>query len=300
MTSIIRNFKYIEAIITEGTFSKAADKLYVSQPYLSSFIKNIETEWNITIFNRKKRPLTFTAEGQVYYKYLQDQAYLLQDVTRKITNISNLNAGFLNIGVTPTLAFHILHKILPKFIELYPNIKIDLIEGDSQDIERQLLQGTVDVCLNTLPLWNKGINHNEIYTEPIYLVVPPQHYLFNRLQQKDMELKELMSLIANDQFIILKDRYGLKQTINKILDFYDMHPNIILETSNVDNAHRLAISTGVLTFIPSSSTEHNSNAFYIKLSKNFMNTVIIGYKHFDDLSKAGQNFVSLTLDQFNK
>ncbi|WP_080588835.1 LysR family transcriptional regulator [Staphylococcus saprophyticus] len=49
-----RNYKYIETIINEGTITKAANKLYVSQPYLNSFIKNIEAEWNIIIFNRKK------------------------------------------------------------------------------------------------------------------------------------------------------------------------------------------------------------------------------------------------------
>lgn len=224
---------------------------------------------------------------------------LYHDVTRKITNISNLNSGFLNIGVTPTLAFHILHKILPKFMNLFPNIKINLIEGNSQDIEKQVLEGKVDLCLNTLPLWNKNIQYTQIYTEPIYLVVPPQHHLYKRIQQNELNSNEIMSLISHDHFIILKDRYGLKQIINKVLETYNIYPNIILETSNVDNADRLAISTGVLTFIPSSSTEHNSDAIYVELNQSFTNTVVIGYNKLENLTKASDQFIDLTLKQFN-
>ena len=108
-----------------------------------------------------------------------------------------------------------------------------------------------------------------------------------------------MSLISHDHFIILKDRYGLKQIINKVLETYYIYPNIILETSNVDNVHRLAISTGVLTFIPSSSTEHNSDAIYVELNQSFTNTVVIGYNKLENLTKASDQFIDLTLKQFN-
>ena len=104
-----------------------------------------------------------------------------------------------------------------------------------------------------------------------------------------------MSLISHDHFIILKDRYGLKQIINKVLETYNIYPNIILETSNVDNVHRL----GVLTFIPSSSTEHNSDAIYVELNQSFTNTVVIGYNKLENLTKASDQFIDLTLKQFN-
>ncbi|MBF7019911.1 LysR family transcriptional regulator substrate-binding protein [Staphylococcus sp. 18_1_E_LY] len=210
-----------------------------------------------------------------------------------------MNSGFLNIGITPTLAFHILHKILPKFMNVFPNIKINLVEGTSQDIENQVLEGKVDLCLNTLPLLNRNIQYTQIYTEPIYLVVPPQHHLYKRIQQNEVNSTEIMSLISHDHFIILKDRYGLKQIINKALETYDIYPNVILETSNVDNAHRLAISAGVLTFIPSSSIEHNSDAIYVELNQSFTNTVVIGYKDTKNLTKVCDEFISLTLKQFN-
>lgn len=294
-----RHLLYIETIINAGSISKAANQLYVSQPYLSSYIKQIEQEWHLTLFNRKKRPISLTIEGEAYLKYLQAQQSLYQDFARKISNITNLKSGFLNLGVTPTLAFHTLHNILPTYMELFPNIKIKLFEGDSKAIEQYVLEGKVDLCLNTLPLWDKRINYTSLYTSGIYLVIPPQHRLYHQLEHEELTTEDIMKSITHERFIMLKNRYGLAQMIHKIIDDYHMEPDIVLETSNVDNGNRLAISTGTLTFVPKGAVEYNSNAIYIKMPEQYTNTVILDYKQYDQLSKAGKAFIDIATYQYN-
>ncbi|MCE5091315.1 LysR family transcriptional regulator [Staphylococcus devriesei] len=283
---------FIDTLIKEGSFSKASNKLYVSQPYYSNYIKSIETSLGVTLFNRKKKPLILTTEGEIYYEYLKDIDLMYLKMTQKLTNISNYDSGFLRIGTNPTLASHVLHKVLPAFTQKYPKIKIDLIEGDTKDLENKLLDNKIDICFNTLPLWNSSIDYAELYAENIYLVISSQNILYKDLD--NLTLDQIMSSINHQKFIMLKDRYGLRKLFCNILKYYEISPNVTIETVSIDTAHKLALYSGSFTFIPETSVTDKSNVKYLKMPEQFKNRVVLAFKNKDLLSKASTNFIDFS------
>ncbi|EZX22492.1 MULTISPECIES: LysR family transcriptional regulator [Mammaliicoccus] len=294
---------YLEAIVRFGNISHAAKHLYVSQPYLSKFLKDIESEVGVKLIDRESNPLTLTYAGERYLAYAEEMENISQKMAYELQEIANLEKGRLKIGVNPFLASHTLYNILPEFIKNYPGIEVELIEDSANQIEVLLAEHKIDICITILPINNEEIDYETLYTEALYLAIPDQNPLAKYIQSSEHKLPFAINKLNREKFILLKNNMTLRRVTDTFFEDHDLKPQTIVETINVDNALYLVNEGLGITVVPASVKMKSShqNVKYFKLNEFvYKNTVAIAYNKHYDISKAASVFLNLAIMRFKE
>ena len=98
----LKEFEYVLAINEDKSFSKAAKRLFISQPSLSQYINRLENQLGVTLFDRNTIPLTLTYEGELYIEAMQNIVEIFNGMQKSFDDISELKKGRINIGLTPS------------------------------------------------------------------------------------------------------------------------------------------------------------------------------------------------------
>ncbi|WP_156289825.1 LysR family transcriptional regulator [Oceanobacillus salinisoli] len=296
--------KYVKAIAEYGNFSQAAKALYISQPYLSKYIKNLEDELGIEIVNRKVHPISLTYAGERYLSYMNEMEQTYTKMQHEMESISNLEKGRLKLGINPILGSHTLYNVLPDFILNYPGIEIELVEESANDMESLLLEGKIDICLNMLPIFNPDIIYETLYEERLYLVVPPSHKFYNPNKKPINHIPFHPRLLDGEKFILLKQGLGLRRLTDVIFNEYSITPNIVIETQNIESAFRLANRGVGLTIIPESVITRNNivndSIFYTLGNPIYKNHVVVSYKKGESLSAPALSFLNMAKEKYKQ
>ena len=143
--------KILQTIIIEGSFKKAATKLYISQPAVSLQIQNLERQLNTPIFYRDKRQARLTEAGQLLLKYSDRILNLCEETCRGLEEIQTLQSGILIIGASQTTGTYLMPRLIGIFRHKYPQIAIELqlsdfntMNGISQNVCQLAYDGLTD------------------------------------------------------------------------------------------------------------------------------------------------------------
>lgn len=137
----LNKLNYIIVIAEEKSFSKAAKKLFISQPALSQYVSTIENELNMKIFDRNKYPIKLTVAGEVFIKNAKELLNLKAKMIRDINSSTKVFSGTLKIGISPFRSPYILPNILSQMKKLYPDIKLFIVEKYAKELEKLLEKG---------------------------------------------------------------------------------------------------------------------------------------------------------------
>ena len=141
-----------------GSLSKAAERLYITQPAVSHTIKQLESRMGGELFYRTPRGVKLTAEGEVLFHYVE-QAFTLVEIGEKaIAGIHNLHSGEVNIGASDTLCKYYLLPILEQYHELHPEIRIRVTNRTTPETLTLLKEGKVDFGIVSLPVADKQVD----------------------------------------------------------------------------------------------------------------------------------------------
>ena len=142
-----QDMKYIYQVYQDGSFSAAAEHLYMSQPALSIAVKRVEDAIGAEIFDRSRRPLALTEAGQAYIDTLHYIRYLEEDLAHRIEDLRGLQTGTLRLGGTHFLNCYILAPILAEFNKQYPDIQLELFEDSALKLRGYLQRRDLDLTL---------------------------------------------------------------------------------------------------------------------------------------------------------
>lgn len=296
------SLEYLKAIQDHGNISHAANALFVSQPYLSTFIKNLETKLGVELVNRQVTPLTLTYAGELYISYMADIQTIYERMERDLEAITELKKGRLTIGVNPILAAHTLYDFLPQFMKKYPGIEIHLEEGTANEMETLMLQNKIDISINMLPIKNAGLIYEKLYEEDFYLVIPKGHIYYEENYKEVRHIPFDPSKLNHEKFILLKPGLGLRRLTDQIFEEYKIKPIIILETNNIENAFRLANEGVAMTIIPecviTRDQLHVDSNLYTMGNPTYKNQIVISYKKDTQLSPVASAFLQFTKKRY--
>lgn len=293
------NANYLNMIIKYGSISQAAKALFISQPYLSKFIKTLEEELGVELLNRQVSPITLTYAGERYLHYMEKIEDITQTMYIELHGISNMKRGRLKIGVSPVLSTYTLYKFLPYFMRRYAGIEVELVEESVTTLETLLLQHKIDVCFNSLPITNAEIEYEHLYDEYNYIVIPSNHELY-RPNSSDEDID--LSLLDGQRFILAKPGIGLRRFTDHVFDYYHIRPRIVLETLNAENALRLANNGVAITIVPQSIIDSvgfkiDANLYPLKDPK-FRSHIVISYQKDAQLTPVALAFINMAKEQF--
>lgn len=145
-------YKVFRQVGKSGSFSKAAEELYMTQPAVSQSIMQLENELNIRLFNRTRKGVTFTTEGENLFEYVNSAITLIEAGEEKIIEFKNLSIGELKIGVGDTISKYYLIQYLEKFHNKYPNIKLKIINGTTIELCSYIKSRDIDIAICNFPI----------------------------------------------------------------------------------------------------------------------------------------------------
>ena len=194
---------YIYEVYREQNFSRAAEKLFISQSSLSLTIKHAEEKIGAEIFNRRTKPVSLTDFGKMYIDACEQVMALRTDLGNFIYEANHLHRGSLSIGAGNFYATYLAAPLIARFKEKYPNVQINLIEGRSADMEAQLERGQLDMILTNATFSSPNLERQPLFTERLMLVVPEekaQKYaeFSSRLTREDLLLRRFDNKAASD------------------------------------------------------------------------------------------------------
>lgn len=248
------NLEYFLVAAEELNFTRAAKKLFISQQSLSNHISNIEKEFDVILFNRTT-PLTLTYAGQALKRRAQQILSLKDETYQELSDIKDFSVGQLSIGLSHTRGRVILPEILPIYREQFPNIDLRLIEGNSSELDNDLLHGEVDLIIGMLPFRVENVGTVPLCDEEILLVVPDA-VLARVFPGHVEEIKALLaertdlSLLSECPFLLIHKGNRVRTLAEEMFEEAQITPKIILETENIETVLALAMRGMGITFYP--------------------------------------------------
>lgn len=242
----------IIAIAEEGSMAKAAQKLYITQPALSKCLTKVEESLGESLFVRRPNGLSLTYAGECLLKKAYQIMKLYEDVEMEFCELNHMRRGVLKLGSAERIGALILPHLLKRFKELYPNIKIDIVEENSMILEEKLLIGALDIAILCLPLKNSNVNYQVFYEEPLYVALPSSHPLNSEGFQRDGEEMPYIPLekLKGAEFILTKSFKKTRMAADRILKYLDGDYSVVLESQNIETVIRLVSSGLGISLIP--------------------------------------------------
>ncbi|PEK79440.1 LysR family transcriptional regulator [Bacillus toyonensis] len=283
-----RQLYYFKEIVKQGSISKAAEVLHIAQPPLSQLLKKLETDLGTTLIHRYRQKWELTATGEILYQYANKMLMQIQDVKQQIQEIEQGIGGTVSIGVSSTCS-NMLIDYVSMFRTQYPNVKIKIVTGNSEELLKKLEQREIDVAL-LLRLGNSEQYEMKILKkQPTAVIIPSSWATSFSSQHVTIEQ------IARFPFIMLGAMEGLSfnEDLFKVFDEHQVKPNIIIECKDIRMVVAL-VSRGLgLSVIPrmdytSSFLEHTT-LFELKQFDFHIEPVIVKLKN-QRISKVASQF----------
>ncbi|MHA8109263.1 LysR family transcriptional regulator [Aquirufa sp. A-Brett2-W8] len=238
----ITQLEYIVALADLQSFSKAADFCCVSQPSLSMQVQKLEDELNMTLFNRKAKPLQPTLEA----RDILAKARAILNESNSILSLSkgwaNQVSGFVSIGVIPTIAPYLMPKFLADFQLKFPDLSISISETTTATIKKGIQDGKIDIGILVTPL------HDNLVEIPLYY---EELFLYSNVWEEDGA--NLKSALDPTKLWLLEEGHCLSSQVNSICNLPSgalIGTKMTYQTGSMETIVRLADQGFGQTIIP--------------------------------------------------
>ena len=191
--------RILRAIVSEGSFKKAADSLYVTQPAVSLQIQNLEKQLEICLFDRGGRKAQLTEAGKVLINYCDSILNQCHEACRAIEDLQQLKGGSLVIGASQTTGTYLMPRMLGLFRQKYPEVKVELHVHSTRRTGWSVANGQIDLAVigGELPTeLNELLDIIPYATDELALVLPPKHPFAKlpELNKEDLYRLDFVSL----------------------------------------------------------------------------------------------------------
>jgi DNA-binding transcriptional LysR family regulator len=238
-----RQLEMFGAVAEEGTFTRAAERLHVSQSAISRQVKLLEEELGGALLHRGPKRVALTQPGELLLKMVHRIQRDMTEVVTQISDTHTLHRGSLSVAGGMTVCLYILPRLLKKFRSLYPHVDLRVASGASENIQRQLRNAELDLALLTLPILARDLEVIPVLKEEMVVVTAPGHPLS---RERTVEPKSL-----GRQPLIL---YETGSNSRKVLDQFFLEEQVpvevAMETENVEIIKAMVASGLGVSIIP--------------------------------------------------
>ena len=210
----LQQLRYAAAVADEGHFGRAAQACFVSQPALSTQVRELESRLGVQVFERTTRGVLVTEAGADVLERARRILQEVDDLCEAAAGAGGDLGGSLRLGVIPTIAPYVLPDAIPRIEAAHPGVELYLREDRTESLVTQLQAGELDLLLLALPLHRSGIEELALYDEPFVLAMPEHHRLATaaRCEVADLDGERLVLLeeghCLRDQALAVCDLAG--------------------------------------------------------------------------------------------
>ncbi|WP_022818839.1 LysR family transcriptional regulator [Fusobacterium russii] len=302
---------YFVELAKELHVTNTSQRLYISQQNLTQHIQRLEQHYGVLLFNRKpKLSLTYAGEQLliVANKILTEE----RDIINQFSSISKSGIGRLRLGIPSYRANICLPKILPKFYQKWPNIKIQITDQSSDKTEKMLFDNELDLFIGIKYKDDPRLNTTTLLNDHIYVAVSDE-LLEKYYPNSFMELKKKVETgvevkeIAKLPFLLQKGASRLRKTIDECFKNHNIQPNIFLEATTTELLFALFPSDYGAIFCTQmrlnilKGISPNVNAFPLKSNKELIqHRLVLAYHKEISLPEYLIDFINITKEAFKE
>ncbi len=289
---------YVYSVYKEGSFTAAAERLFISQPSLSAAIKKLEGELGSPLFERGSGGVKLTEVGEEYIRAAERIMDIREEFSNRLNDINELNIGHIIVGGTNYLSSYLLPRIINRFAERYPNVEVTLVEANSSKMGEMLKAGEIDIIIDS---FDENFDEYEVYpltNEAILVCVPKDREINRELEAYAVNASRLASgnsdalnvesipveLFRDENFILLKSGNDMYYRAMRFFDEAKIMPRVSFYVDQLNISYALAESGMGLCFatdtlfrfgapcdklrLYKASGEHSSRLLYVAHKKN--------------------------------
>lgn len=301
---------YVVTVAEECSFSKAARRLFISQPSLSQYIKNLEGNLNVILFDRSTNPIKVTDSGKVFVNIAKKILDLKGELDDRMDSIANMESGTIYIGVSPFRTSIFMPYIISEFKKRYPGINISIVEGHINKFESDIVNSDIDFFVTTLPVSERLMDYEFLMNERIMLAVPPQFEINKRIDNlKGIEEVETcgkkykkirLEIFKDEPFIFLKPDQKIHKLADRLCNKAGFEPNIVMENTNMDSSIAMTIGGLGISFVPDTVVKYgnmaNNPVYYYIDDEEAVRKAVIAYRKNREFSKSALEFIRVMKD----
>lgn len=307
--------KNVYEVYKERSFTKAAQNLYISQPSLSARIKKIEEIIGEPLFDRSTTPLQLTEVGKVYIEAAEEITQIEQRVENYINDLAGLKTGNLAVGASTLFAAYVVPSLITQFNQKFPDVHIQLIEGNTAELEEMLGSNALDFVIDNYH-YDSILYNKELYCEENILLAVPKHFAVNeelgmyQLSYKNIKNKNYLNQkypavplgrFADLPFIMLTQGNDTRTRGDRLCRNVGFKPNIVLEFNQQSTAYMASSTQLGATFISDilvSQLPTFENLVYYKLDgEEAKRKVFFYYKTHKYKTRVMEEFVRMMHEQ---
>ena len=198
----IRHLRYFLAVAQAGSFSRAADRLGISQPSVSQQMRDLEAGLRVSLFQRRGKRILLTSTGLIFQEHARAILRQLESFLQEVTSEPGQLRGALHVGVVPILNVALMPDLLGLFAAKHPGIALTVEEISSTEIETALEEGRMDVGMGFLTRHSPNLRYERLCNDEFALIVAASHPWSKRRAIRFAELHQHRLLQLSDTFVM--------------------------------------------------------------------------------------------------
>ena len=253
---LTQNPEYLITIVQCGNLTKAAEKLFVSQSSLSQYLKRLETNLNVQLFDRSVSPMRLTYAGELYYRYVLQWRDMDQHVQEELAGIRQELTGNLRLGIALWRGACLIPDVFPQYHKTYPGVKLEIYEGRFDQLETALMNHEIDLAIaNLRPSGDyEKFDVEPIMKERILLAAPTanpwvQEQLRTCAYDRGLPTVSL-DILNHIPVVLTKSGQNLTRIVMRSLSRHKIIPDVLMETANLTTGINLSAKGVCCCFVP--------------------------------------------------
>jgi LysR family cyn operon transcriptional activator len=239
----IRHLRYFLAVAESGGFSRAAERLGISQPSVSQQLRDLEAALRVSLFHRRGRRIRLTPAGRIFEEHARKILHQLENLLQELTRDPCEMRGSLKLGVAPILNVPLVPQLMGSFIEEHPGISVAVHEISSTEIETELEEGRMDVGLGFVTRHSPNLRYECLCRDEFALIVAKDHPWINRRFVPVSELHQARLLQLPGSFV-------MRRMTDEICRKHQVRPRTVAEINTIETLLRSLGPLNAATLMP--------------------------------------------------
>jgi DNA-binding transcriptional LysR family regulator len=239
----LTQLEFFVSVVEEGSFSKAADRVFRTQPAVSISIRRLEQELGVPVFDRSQKTPTLTEAGELIYDYAKRMLTLRNEAQGVVAELRALERGRVRIGANESTSLYLLPHVILDFRRKHPQVKVEIFRHVSEHLPREVLDRNVDFAVLAFQPVDNDLKCFPILKDELVLIMSPAHPLANR---ESVSVKEL----GSESFLAHNVKTASRQKVIEVFAQQHTPLNITLELATVETIKRFVQLEVGLAFVP--------------------------------------------------
>lgn len=235
--------EYFSRVVQEKSFSKAADRVFRTQPAVSIAIRRLEEEIGLPLLDRTQKTPVLTDAGQVVYDYAQRILTLRDQVGQAIAELQSLKRGRVRVGANESTSLYLLPELILSFRDKHPDVKVEIYRHVSGRLPREVLERNVDFALMASEPADRDLEAFPVLKDELVLIMSPKHPMAGKAS---LRIKDL----GSESFVAHNVKSGSRLKVIEAFARQHTPLNIALELATIETIKRFVQKQVGLAFVP--------------------------------------------------